>query len=688
MIISFLFTTTVYAQSTGDFKTIGSGNWSSPGIWQRFNGSNWVNAIAPPTTSDGIITISSGDSITVTNNVDTTFADQVVINTGGILNVFQTPLFYLVNGPGTDMTVLGKLYVYFNSNIQNRSNGIGDPATILYIGDSLFQNGGISASITFQGTKTQTIFGTGYFNGSMTLNNANNLIIKDNNSFFKTTFVNGKIIVEGNFVISQYTSPFVGANSKRFIDGKIIFIMYEPDLFAMTIPMGIGDRYLPVTFKSQKNDNAETHYLLTLFNGAPVSRILPGTIDRLLDSRYLNITSDRPGNLVNASVQLNYDSLDHVTDASRLRIVKSDGSSWINVGGSGKGFPTGKITSSVNFNTLGDFVLANQSAGILPLNGNITSANLSLPDTYSLTTNADGKIQIRLNSKNNNPLSLTLLDGDSLTSLGSLNVNPNSTGLLRKDGLAKGIYYVRVNASNLNQPYNYTIIDSLISPVQANNIEPDSTTGLARTLLLNSETTGHIGYYYKNLRDTLDWYKLTTIANGALRLRLTSANSSSITLTLYNKTATTVLGSLIVPGNSTGTLTTPGLTAGKYFINIKCTNSNLFAPYVLADSLFPSLNLSTPLFSLTQGKAFKEDVKAYPNPTAAQTTILFSALKETKYTLKLMDVSGNEILRKSGNAFVGSNKITLDLGKYTSGNYLINLITDDGIKAVNITKER
>jgi hypothetical protein len=55
---------TVAAQSSGDFRSNATGNWSAAATWQTFNGSIWIAAGAAPTGSE-VITIQAADSVYV-----------------------------------------------------------------------------------------------------------------------------------------------------------------------------------------------------------------------------------------------------------------------------------------------------------------------------------------------------------------------------------------------------------------------------------------------------------------------------------------------------------------------------------------------------------------------------------------------------------------------------------------------
>lgn len=573
------------ATATGDYRSQGSGSWETPATWQRFNGSTWVTAVTAPTATDGVITILTGDSISVTNTTDTTFADQVVIKAGAILEI-KTTKFVLLNGAGSDMQVQGKLMVDVSSNLSNRDNSLANRASIYYTGDTLVQYGGLTPNITFAGTNTQTIIGFGYF-GFIYINNANNLVLATGNSFSQVNFQNGKLISKvGSVVFSQYsaTPAFNGATTTKFIDGNVLYIAYDNSLLTATIPMGIGNRYLPVVFRTQKTGQDETHYNISLVDGPHTPLTLPSSIASVSQSRYITISSNHPETQVSTLLQINYDSLDNVFDSTRIRIVKSEGSNWVNVGGNGKGAPKGKINSSVNFTTLGDFALAITPSTSLPLNTTKAASNNGLPDVYKLTSNGDGRIKLVLKSTSGTGLNLKMLDKDSNTVISTTNVSAFTSGIGGKDGLAAGVYYVIVTPSAA-VPYSYSIQDSLFAPVLANNIEPDSTRALARTLALNSQTTGHIGYYYNVHRDTTDWYKVTTTGDGLIKLGITSATGNAITMKLLDNNGTTVLGSVNSSGTTSTLLSKDGLAAGTYYVTVKMANTSIFSTYTLADTL-------------------------------------------------------------------------------------------------------
>jgi len=65
-----------YAQNLGDYRTIGSGAWYSPIIWQSFDGLYWNASPAPPSGSMQHIVISAGDSVWLQNNTSYSLAKK------------------------------------------------------------------------------------------------------------------------------------------------------------------------------------------------------------------------------------------------------------------------------------------------------------------------------------------------------------------------------------------------------------------------------------------------------------------------------------------------------------------------------------------------------------------------------------------------------------------------------------
>ncbi|HYV92041.1 MAG TPA: T9SS type A sorting domain-containing protein [Chitinophagales bacterium] len=202
-------------------------------------------------------------------------------------------------------------------------------------------------------------------------------------------------------------------------------------------------------------------------------------------------------------------------------------------------------------------------------------------DWYSITTDGDGLLKLILSSSNGQYIWAYLYDHDGTTLLASNNTN--SSIPIPKDGLTAGTYYVKIIAYFPDGFAPYTLTDSLFKPTQANDAEPNDTKSQALTLGQNGSKTGHVDYYYTLHRDTTDWYKITTNADGLLTLTLTSGNGQYVWAYLYDHDGTTLLTS----NNTNGSLPIPkdGLAAGTYYVKIKAYFPDGFVPYTLASHL-------------------------------------------------------------------------------------------------------
>ncbi|MBE7170137.1 MAG: T9SS type A sorting domain-containing protein [Williamsia sp.] len=101
-IVMILSALAAQAQTTGDYRSKATGNWSDTTVWERFDGTGWQATSRYPSSSDGVIEIQAAHTITVTTP---TTADQILVDAGGTLSV--TAPFSLLNGSGDDIICNG-----------------------------------------------------------------------------------------------------------------------------------------------------------------------------------------------------------------------------------------------------------------------------------------------------------------------------------------------------------------------------------------------------------------------------------------------------------------------------------------------------------------------------------------------------------------------------------------------------
>jgi CSLREA domain-containing protein len=85
------------------YRSKTSGNWNASSTWEASaDGGTWVNAASTPTSTDDTITIQGTHTVTITANVN---ADQLTVNSGGLLLVNSGITFTVDDGTGTDLTI-------------------------------------------------------------------------------------------------------------------------------------------------------------------------------------------------------------------------------------------------------------------------------------------------------------------------------------------------------------------------------------------------------------------------------------------------------------------------------------------------------------------------------------------------------------------------------------------------------
>ena len=194
-------------------------------------------------------------------------------------------------------------------------------------------------------------------------------------------------------------------------------------------------------------------------------------------------------------------------------------------------------------------------------------------------------MKITLSALNGADFYARLYDADSATVLGTTESDNSTPAVLSKDGLAAGTYYIQLF------PYStsfgaYTLSDTLYSPVQTNDKEPNNYAIQALKLGVDSTVQGHLDYYHANTYDNSDWYKITTPQDGYLRVTLSALNGADFYAVVYESDSTTQVGSVIESdANNPSVINLDGLAAGTYYIHL-FPYSTSFGPYTLADSLF------------------------------------------------------------------------------------------------------
>lgn len=116
-LLALLNTTSIFAQSNGDYRSVASGNWTVPATWEKYNGSGWDPASTSPTSADGVITISVGSTVTANASVT---VDQLVVQTNAVL-IIGSGTFKII---GSTNTLNGTLSISSIANLATATDQI------------------------------------------------------------------------------------------------------------------------------------------------------------------------------------------------------------------------------------------------------------------------------------------------------------------------------------------------------------------------------------------------------------------------------------------------------------------------------------------------------------------------------------------------------------------------------------
>ncbi|MBS1749057.1 MAG: hypothetical protein JST63_04065, partial [Bacteroidetes bacterium] len=151
----------LFAQSTGDYRSKQSGNWHDLSSWQTFNGTTFVDATEIPSQISGVITIRNGHTIAINNTIN---VDQLIVEAGAVLQ--NNAGMYLYDGAGTDLIVNGTLD---GGNING--DALGQRPAMEINGVMNWNGGGLRSDLTNAGTiNVAPQYGVGFTNRIITNN--------------------------------------------------------------------------------------------------------------------------------------------------------------------------------------------------------------------------------------------------------------------------------------------------------------------------------------------------------------------------------------------------------------------------------------------------------------------------------------------------------------------------------------
>ncbi|MBV4359698.1 T9SS type A sorting domain-containing protein [Pinibacter aurantiacus] len=243
-----------------------------------------------------------------------------------------------------------------------------------------------SINILINGTADQHFFNAhpsniDFFNCPITIDKPSGQIILDAPFIVSgwgsqaLNFKNGiiKSATDANY-LQMDNGKITGANNKSYLDGPF---RYQSGWDPVEYPVGNGGYYAPVRITEQWNNAApDAYFTVRYFRKSPAPLYDISKTDDPLNLKSVSNceywTIDREvGKTTSAYIWLSYDSKRScgITDPSRLRVARWDGSLWTNGGGSTSGqyVMSGTYYSGFGPYTLASADLALQGGGALPV---------------------------------------------------------------------------------------------------------------------------------------------------------------------------------------------------------------------------------------------------------------------------------------------------------------------------------
>ena len=306
-------------------------------------------------------------------------------------------------------------------------------------------------------------------------------------------------------------------------------------------------------------------------------------------------------------------------------------------------------------------------------------------DWWKVILPADGRLYFETNSDAGLDIDLTIYDSNGSSYLSYGNTRSSTKEIAFNNNLMAGTYYVLV--TRYTGTGAYTIRSEFTQTSLANDTEPNDTYSQGITLLPNSTTTGHLGFFNAAKTDYYDYWKVVLPDDGVLSIETTSDATLDIDLTIYDSNGSSYLAYGTTRGSTTEKAS-DHLMAGTYYVQASrytgygsYTIKSVFTKAVLDDDAEPNdvytqaLNLapnSTDTGHLGFYNAGKTDYYDYWKvtiPSDGKLSIETNSDATLDVDLTIYDINGNSYL--SYGTTRNNSKETAFVNNLMPGTYFI-----------------
>jgi pectin methylesterase-like acyl-CoA thioesterase len=398
----------------------------------------------------------------------------------------QSGKFNLCGGSGGT----GTWYLWGNLTVESAGQfvvpsniGVGTRLIFAHGGAQTYtlQSGGTNANLSY-GVEDGSVV---TLNSPLTVGNATLGGLVLTSGKFVTTATNIITLTAGATVYSTFSAgtgtpmSALGAPSVGYIDGPLAVTVATASSKTLSLPLGNGSVYRPVTLALTQDAATSTVYTAQCNATSIPSNTLPLALDAVSSVRYIHISKGTGANVSTATIQLTYDTNDgvDVSDKTAIRIAKDDAAgSWVNLGGSGTANNTGTILSnafgtstSLTNLTTNDYSIAHLNPASVATVATLTTNTVTAISTIFATSGGvisnDGNAAITAKgvcwNLGGTP---TISDSHSSDGITSAPFSSSVTGLT-----AGTLYYVRAYATNsagtaYGNEVTFTTLASLVVP--------------------------------------------------------------------------------------------------------------------------------------------------------------------------------------------------------------------------------
>jgi len=709
LIASFGINFYLSAQSAGDYRSVGSGNWNDPTKWERYNGNSWISTATYPgqNSEAGGVTIMNETAINVTANVPYPVAslfisiDNPTIITKGVL-AFDAENAVTLSVSG-DVIIGGELRIEDRLSAKTHILVIGHNLNVLdFIDDNCscyvtsFQaiNQDDKLGVIFNSTDPNSsisnpssqyiIFHDITFNGADIMVNTN-IAIGGNAAFINGIVRTGmKTATNGSDILGVFDMGFFdgstisGGSNVSYIEGAASKSGVEP----FTFPMGDEGVYAPITISGiVQPERFFAMYSRNSVSAQPV--ITDPALFSISKCEGWNLIRDI-NNPVNSSINVTVDwtsatrcgSSSYIANVSDVILTTG-----FNHGGTGTGTTTNGSVTWVGYSHLdywGSLTLGNVGTDCrIPFGlntGNITS-NSATVGWSAVTGAVSYDVEYTTNP------SSSWITGATGTASTSVNLS----------GLTPSVMYawrVRANCGSASSSYRQIQFTTLQAPPPppppiCNDVyETNNTSSQAKTISIGSTISAGI-----SSSNDVDWFKVTTPNNSNTNLQITLGNlPADYDLYVYNKSLKLV-GSSASSGTSNEIVSyNSSARKATYYIKVGGKNGayNTSQCYnLLAQVSSTPGSASGKSYPANEVTDISDKQLLYPNPASEFVHLRFNSTMEGTVNVQIFNTTGQLIKLSAIKITKGYNQVKIAVNDINHGMYFVRINKGE----LNMTKK-